>query len=605
MTVTREETTGGAPLLRSVGVCHKDWEGGRAAPGWRAFLIGYSGSVHGGRVPSRGFEYRFRPPTGAPEERGAAPPAYRRSIENGMIIERDVAVPLRDGVRIYIDILRPADEKPAPPLIGWGPYGKHGHTRYADLFPGCGLRNEMLSLYAAFEAPDAGYWVPHGYAVINPNPRGTWHSEGTATYLSPEEALDYYDLIEWAGRQPWSNGKVGLTGVSYLTSSQWRVAALNPPHLAAINPYEGWSDTYREVVRHGGIPETSFWPYLPGRWGRSVTQVEDLETETREHPFFDNFWASKAAEFSTIRAPAYVVASWTDQGMHTRGTLEGFKRIASPQKWLEVHGRKKWAYYYEPDSVKRQQEFFDYFLKGIPTPVTAWPKVRLEVREKFYVGKIKSENEWPIARTQYTRLYLDAGTASLQRDPVKVEASCRYDALAQGSGPRRAQFDFTFDAPSELIGHAKLRFWAAAEGADDMDIFVALQKLDSRSEIVPFAFWTQFDDGPVALGWLRASHRELDPARSTEFQPVLAHRHELKMQPGEIVPLEVEIWPSGTRFEAGEKLRVVIQGVDINQYPKPTMCDRHEDTVNRGHHVLYTGGRYDSHLLIPVVPEKQ
>ena len=108
-------------------------------------------------MASRGFEYRFRPPTGAPEERGSAPPAYRRSVESGMIIERDVAVALRDGVRIYIDVLRPANEKPAPALIGWGPYGKHGHTRYADLFPGCGVRNEALTPYAAFEAPDAAY----------------------------------------------------------------------------------------------------------------------------------------------------------------------------------------------------------------------------------------------------------------------------------------------------------------------------------------------------------------------------------------------------------------------------------------------------------------
>jgi uncharacterized protein len=556
-------------------------------------------------MPSRSFEYIFRSPTGAPEERGGAPPTYRRTVENGILIERDVPVPMRDGARIYVDILRPSDEKPAPPLIGWGPYGKHGHTRYTEVFPNCGVRNDMLSALAAFEAPDAGYWVPRGYVIINPNPRGTWYSEGTATYLSPEEAVDCYDLIEWAGTQPWSNGKVGLSGVSYLTSSQWRVAALNPPHLAAINPYEGWSDTYREVARHGGIPETSFWPYLPGRWGRSVTRVEDLATEMNEHPFFDAFWASKAAEFSTTRVPAYVVASWSDQGMHTRGTLEGFKRIASPRKWLEVHGRKKWAYYYEPENVKRQQEFFDYFLKNIPTPVTQWPQVRLEVREKFFVGKMQEENEWPIARTQYTRLYLDAGSASLQRRPVANENSCRYDALAQGPGARRAQFDFTFDEPTKLIGHAKLKLWATPEGAADMDIFVALQKLDASGKVVPFAFWTHFDDGPVALGWLRASHRELDEANSTEHQPVLAHRRELQIEAGTIVPLEIEIWPSGTRFEAGEKLRVVVQGVDIYQYPKPTMADRHEDTVNRGAHVIHAGGKYDSHLLIPVVPEKQ
>ena len=555
-------------------------------------------------MKAREFEYRFRKPLGAPAERGGVPPVYRRTVESGMVIERDVAVAMRDGIRIFIDVFRPSDEKPAPPLIAWGPYGKHGHTNYHEVFPNCGVKPEMQSRYAAFEAPDPGYWVPQGYAVINVDIRGTWYSEGDATYLSPKEAEDYYDLIEWAGSQSWSNGKVGLSGVSYLTSSQWRVAALNPPHLAAINPYEGWTDTYREVVRHGGIPETYFWPYLPGRWGRSITRVEDLLTEVNEHPFFDAFWASKAADFSTIKVPAYVVASWTDQGLHTRGTLEGFKKIASRQKWLEVHGRKKWAYFYEPENVRRQQEFFDCFLKGIPTPVTEWPKVRLESRERFYVGSMKLENEWPISRTQYTKLYLDTKTGSLKRQSVSQEQSFSYDARSEGPGPHRAQFDLAFDKSTELIGHMNLKLWMAPDGADDMDIFVAIQKLDPAGNLVPFAFWSHFDDGPVALGWLRASHRELDETKSTAYQPVLVHRRELKIENGAIVPLEIEIWPSGTRFEAGEQLRLVVQGVDVYQYPKPTMADRHEDTVNRGRHVIYAGGRYDSHLLVPVIPEE-
>ena len=432
-----------------------------------------------------------------------------------MIIERDVPVTLRDGVKIHINLFRPADESPAAPIIGWGPYGKHGHIQYHHTFPNWGGNPAHISKYAAFEAPDPAFWVPRGYAIIDPDTRGTWHSEGTATYLSPEEALDFYDLIEWAGTQPWSNGKVGLSGVSYLASSQWRVAETNPPHLAAINPYEGWADTYREVVRHGGIPETHFWPYLPPRWAVSTTRVEDLAAETREHPFFDAFWESKAADFAKIRVPAYVVASWTDQGLHTRGTLEGFKRISSQHKWLEVHGRKKWAYFYEPSSVRRIQQFFDRFLLGRTEAMAGWPKVSLEAREKFYVGEMKRENEWPIARTQYTRLFLNAVNASLQRSPVLAEASRRYDTSPAAEPPQRAEFDITFKQPTDLIGHMKLRIWAAAEEGDDLDLFVAIQKLDVTGAVVPFAFWAHFDDGPVALGWLRASHRELDHAKST------------------------------------------------------------------------------------------
>lgn len=521
-----------------------------------------------------------------------------------MIIERDVPVRLRDGAVILVDVFRPADESPAAPLIGWGPYGKHGHIQYHQTFPNWGGDPSHISKYAAFEAPDPLFWVPRGYAIINPDTRGTWGCEGRATYLSPEEALDFYDLIEWAGTQRWSNGKVGLAGVSYLASAQWRVAETHPPHLAAINPWEGWADTYREVVRHGGIPETYFWPYLTPRWGTSTTEVEDLQAETREHPLFDAFWKSKAADFAKIRVPAYVVASWTDQGLHTRGTLEGFKCIASQEKWLEVHGRKKWAYFYEPASVNRQLQFFDHFLRGNPHSIADWPRVRLEARERFCVGDMHFEDEWPLARTRYEKLFLDAQGGTLRHVPLSEESSVAYGTERAVANTERAQFDFTFDQRTDLIGHMKLRLWASAPQANDLDLFVAIQKLDAKGVVVPFAFWAHFDDGPVALGWLRASHRELDPGKSTAHQPVLSHQRSVAVPRGEIVPLDIEIWPSGTRFEAGESLRLVIQGSDIYIYPKPVMCDRHEQTVNQGPHVIHTGGQYDSHLLVPVIPDR-
>lgn len=548
--------------------------------------------------------YKFRKPVGNPQDKKGVAPEYSRSIENGMLIERDLAVELRDGVKININLFRPIDDNiPAAPLIAWGPYGKHGHTRYSVNFPQAGVNDDHTSDYTAFEAPDPPYWVARGYAVIYVDPRGTWYSEGDATYLSPEEALDYYDLIEWAGTQPWSNGKVGLMGVSYLTSSQWRVAELAPPHLAAINPWEGWTDTYREVACHGGIPETSFWPYLPTRWCNSTTRVEDLATETAEHTFFDDFWASKAADFSKITVPAFIVASWTDQALHTRGTLEGFKNIASKQKWLMVHGRKKWAQFYVPECVAQQQAFFDHFLHGKDTEISQWSKVRLEVREKYYVGDMHNHDEWPIASTQYTKLFLNTQEGTLTPKPVTEEKLESYGSTGEMTGPSKAQFNHTFSNTTELTGHMKLRVWMSTPDADDMDVFVAIQKLDSDGNIVPFAFYAQFEDGPVALGWLRASHRELDDKKSTPHQPVLAHQREIKLKQGEIVPLEIEIWPSGTLFEAGETLQLVVQGKDINDYPKPSVCFRHEDTVNNGHHIIHTGGQYDSHLLIPVIPQ--
>jgi uncharacterized protein len=142
----------------------------------------------------------------------------------------------------------------------------------------------------------------------------------------------------------------------------------------------------------------------------------------------------------------------------------------------------------------------------------------------------------------------------------------------------------------------------SADEAEDMDVFVALFKLDAEGDQVGFPYYGQFEDGPVAVGWQRASHRELDPERSTDFLPVLAHRRALPLTPGERTRLDIEVWPSGTRFEAGEQLLLAVQGSDVMRYPEPLTYARHTDTVNVGRTVVHTGGHSDSHLVVPVLP---
>jgi len=545
--------------------------------------------------------YLFRAPASSPRERGAAPPRYRREAgPDGMIIERDVAVPVRGGVTVHADVFRPADERPAPPLIAWSPYGKHAGPQLPERYPDGGVAPGQVSGYTAFESPDPVYWTARGYAVVNADIPGTWNSTGDATFLSPEEALAGHDLIEWAGTQGWSNGRVGLSGVSYLTSSQWSIAATRPPHLAAINPWEGWSDTYREVARHGGIPETNFWPYIGQRWACGLGRAEDLAAETLAHPWFDEFWASKVAPAERVEVPAYVVASWSDQGLHTRGTFEGFARLGSARKWLDVHGGKKWGYYYSADGLRRQQAFFDHFLKGLDTEVSDWPRVRYQVRDRGYSGESRAAADWPVPGTSYRPLFLDAaaGTLGLARPAA---SSVSYDPERAGHGRGRATFDYRFETQAEVVGGMKLRVWMSAPEAGDLDVFVAVQKLDRYGDLVGFPFYAVYEDGPVALGWIRASHRELDSSRSRPWQPVLAHRRALPLAAGEIVPLEIEILPSGTLFRPGETLRLVIQGRDVHRYPRPLVQARHDDSVNRGPHVIHAGGPHDSHLLLPVL----
>jgi predicted acyl esterase len=250
-----------------------------------------------------------------------------------------------------------------------------------------------------------------------------------------------------------------------------------------------------------------------------------------------------------------------------------------------VHGRKKWQYYYEPSNVERQRAFFDHFLRAPSTVVPAWPKVLIEVRERANVGAMRAEKQWPLARTEYRKLYLDANGAALREAPGAA-AEARYDAKA-GS----AAFDYAFAEDTELTGHMKLHLNVEAVGSDDMDLFVAIQKVGADGALVPFVFYAMLENGPVALGWLRVSHRELDAKRSTEAQPVHTHEREQLLKTGERVGVDIEIWPSSTVFRAGERLRVVVQGHDVYQEGLPNApFARHERTRNRGTHVIHTGG---------------
>lgn len=546
------------------------------------------------------FELIMRPgvdPHGAPNKPPLPPADYQRVEEQGLLIERNLAVPLRDGTRIYVDVYRPADRPgDLPLLLGWSPYGKHARTNRV-FWPASGVNPEWLSPLTAFEAPDPVFWGRHGYAVAFADPRGAWLSEGDFHHNGTIEGEDCYDAIQWLASQPWSNGKVGMTGVSYLACIQYLVAPLKPPALAAINPWEGFSDWYREFAYHGGIPETGFLPRASDNIRYSLGRTEDTWANARAHPLWDGYWASKEPDLEAIETPAYVVASWADQGLHTRGTLEAFKRIRSREKWLEVHGQKKWAHYYRPESRARQRAFFDHYLKARGTTVPAWPKIRLEIRARAGVATERLAEQWPLPQTRYVPLWLDARTGTLSESRITAPSSFSY-AASDG----RAVFDYRFRQAGELTGHAKLRLWVEADGGTDMDLFVALQKLAADGKEVGMTFYAFYDTGPVALGWLRASHRTLDPERSTPWQPFHRHDAERPLRPGERVPLDIEIWPSATRFEAGEALRLVVQGRDIYTDALPGLpFARHEDTRNQGNHILWTGGQYESHLLVPAI----
>jgi predicted acyl esterase len=516
-------------------------------------------------------------------------------------IERDLAVPTRDGVRLFANLFRPVAEGRYPVIMSVTPYGKDRlPDRLANFFmrlSGIKFGAVNCSPLTGFESPDPAYWVEQGYAVLQTDVRGMFKSEGQAGVLRLQDAEDYYDLIEWAASQPWCNQRVGLLGVSYLAMSQWRVAALRPPHLRAIVPWEGVTDPYRELAFHGGIPETKFIGFWARRLrlGRnhSGPPAEDVQAQIAAHPLDDTYWASKRPALEDIEVPALVCASWSDHGLHTRGSIEGFERISSRQKWLFTHGRKKWETFYGDEALSWQKRFLDHFLRDIDNGMDRTPQVRLEIREAFYRQNVRDEASWPPASLEPSVLCLCANTGALQRESVASEGQARYRPEDPDG---RAAFSCRFDRQVELIGSMRLKLWVSTSEGDDLDLFVVLRKLDSAGSEVFFSGFNGYEHDGVAKGWLRVSHRELDPSRGTPLRPWHSHTRLQKVRPGDIVPVEIEVWPSATLFEAGTALQVTIQGHDAAKYPG----HGHHELVNRGWHTIFTGGPYDSSLTIPL-----
>jgi hypothetical protein len=552
-------------------------------------------------------------PKGYVHRKGALP------LPCDILFERDIAVALRDGAILYTDIFRPVGGASLPAIIAWSPYGKQEGLTLLDDFPfRAGVARNVVSELQKWEGPDPAYWCHHGYAVVNPDARGAFSSNGDIHFWGSQEGRDGYDVVEWVAAQEWSNGKVGLSGNSWLAIAQWFIAAEKPPHLAAIAPWEGLSDAFREDVGRGGVQDFGFCERMVLKM-RGKNRVEDLPAMIQKYPLMNAYWEDKIAKVENIGIPAYVVASWTGM-MHVHGTLDSFRRILSKEKWLRIHNTQEWPDYYDPKYAVDLRRFFDRYLKGIENGWEKTSRVRLSVLDPGGVDEInRPENEFPLARTEYKRLYLHGHSGTLASSPAAEEVLVRY---AADDGKGKAVFTIRFDEDTELTGYMKLRLWVEAAGSNDMDLFVKVQKLSKGGKVLsspviipanPVAramvnlFWSfgmrklsfLFFTGPS--GRLRVSHRALDAARSTLSEPYLTHRAEEFLNPGQIVPVEIGIWPVGMRWHAGEQLRLVIAG--YNPTPIPMAGIKPPKLRNKGEHIIHAGGPYDSHLLVPVIPK--
>ena len=497
-----------------------------------------------------------------------------------------------DGLLLRADVFRPVEAGKFPVIMTHGPYAKglafqEGFKsmwdRMVEAHPDvpAGSTNK----YQNWEVVDPEKWVPWGYVCIRVDSRGSGRSPGKMEVWSPREARDYYDCIEWAAAQPWSNGKVGLNGISYYAMNQWQVASLQPPHLAAICVWEGAADFYRDVYRHGGIVNM-----MPLRWyPRQVLSVQhgvgtrgkkspvtgelvagpetlsdeemarnrgDLEGEILAHPLDDAYYQARSPIWENVTVPLLSAGNWGGQGLHPRGNTEGYLRAASRQKWLECHGLAHWPHFYTDYGRTLQRRFFDYFLKGEHNGWEQQPAVQLQVRhpgEKFVQ---RHENEWPLARTQWTKFFLEPDQKQLQREASGKTASLTYETTGNG---------ITFHLPAqikpmEITGPVACKLFVSS-ATSDADIFAILRVFDPQGTEVTFQGALD-PRTPVGQGWLRASQRKLDLALSTPWRPYHAHNEIQTLTPGDVYELDIEIWPTCIVVPPGYGVALTVRGKD-------------------------------------------
>jgi uncharacterized protein len=575
--------------------------------------------------------------------------SYAAERAEGMIIERDVSIPMDDGVILRADVFRPEAEGVYPVLMTYGPYAKGLH--FEDGYPAQWaklttdhpeVRRGTSARHANWETVDPERWAPHGYICIRVDSRGAGQSPGKIDPFSARETKDYYNCIEWAGVQPWSSGKVGLLGVSYYAMNQWQVAALRPPHLAAICPFEGASDLYRDAIRHGGMLCTFFIRWYPrqvenvqyglgvnGRrsraTGRPIAGDEtlegatlaanrtDIEQDQLAHPLVDDWFKSRIPDLSRIEAPLLSCGNWGGQGLHLRGNVEGFMRAGSQHKWLEMHGREHWTEFYTDYGVALQKRFFDYFLKGIDNGWGAQPPVQLQLRTPTGFVE-RHEQEWPLARTRWTKAYLNAAALTLKERQPAQESAASFRAMEGGLTFSMAPCQTT----TEITGPLAAKMFASST-TQDIDLFLTLRLFDPQGREALFVGAVE-PNAPVTQGWLRASHRRVDPDRSTAWQPWHPHETAEPLTPGQVYELDIEIWPTSIIVPAGHQLALTVSGHDFDHgLPEPmpkiygfsqrgSSVYVHDNDKDRpraifgGTTTIHTGGSHGSHVLLPIIP---
>jgi predicted acyl esterase len=536
-----------------------------------------------------------------------------------IVAERNVKIPVEDGITLNADIFRPAAKGKFPALVGMHPYPLQPQS--------APIKPVAFSLrVGALEAGDPSFYVRRGYVQIIANVRGTGDSGGDVDWFGPREVRDIYDVIEWAAKQPWCDGKVSMFGPSYFAMVQNLVASLNPPSLKCLFAPWALTDLYRDMHYRGGIFNYSFVlhvsrGFLNPRWKRLSLQylsdeqfktaidnaihdqdiaaipqlVEALQNpdqgtniHTVDHivnALDGSFWDDRRPKYDAIKVPAYLGACWGSYAQHLPGAFRSWesmpaalpkKLVIGPPMYLE---RPVYQMHYE------SLRWFDYWLKGMDTGIMDEPPVKL-----FIMGtnQWKEANEWPLPETKWTPFYLHENNLLSEHEfwpnegPDSFEDSRYYRGSLEYNSPPMVE-------DTEVIGPIVLNLFASTSD-DEVLWFISLREVDREG-----------NERILTRGWLRGSHREVDPERSKPWAPFHPHTKCEPLTPGKIYEFNIPIIPTGNLFKAGSRFKLKISCADdepTNTFEEIAGGNLQRQSASRI--TIYHDADHPSHLLLPV-----
>jgi predicted acyl esterase len=539
------------------------------------------------------------------------------------MLQEDVSIAVRDGTSIGARVYRPEGAGPYPALLAAAPYR---------------FDNNILPASPQFLWRETGpidFYADNGYAYVHMDVRGSGRSAGSFGFLDRKDQEDLYDVIEWIGRQPWCNGRVGGIGQSYFCMLQWFMGAMSPPSLVCLGAHDGLSDIYRAGTHHGGIP----CDFFPGYWwyqnrfinrypasGSSRDQDTDLTAMIAAHPMYDDFWRERSAweVLDRIKVPLYSSGVWAKMQLHSRGNIDGYLRARGPKKLRMSGVPNAWAAAVEFASVDFHKRvllpFYDHYLKGASTDYLARPNVEYAVRGS---NAMRSSDTWPLANVRYVACYLTQLTSQsvtslndggLSRAPGATGATSYsypipgWVAGVVGFGPSgpsggfdpvRRVLTFTGEPLAqdlEIAGPIKLTLFLSSTAAET-DVFAKLsdqypQANEDRAKgLNPLA-------EVVTRGWLRASHREIDAAHSTDMVPRYTHRNPEPLTRGVIYKLEISLEPMAYLFRKGHRIRLEL--VNGDSPVTEALWPHYYRPDKIGTDTIHHGADYPSALILPV-----